>query len=262
MSMHDTGLFVTDLSVSYGRKKVISSLSLGPIAPGEVVALLGPNAAGKSTVLRGIAGLGRSTGRVFLGGNDLTRLSLPERAKRIAYMPQSQPPAIGLPVIEAVMSARSASVGRKTAMEEAFDALERLGIGHLAMQPLSELSGGQRQMIALTQAIVRQPAVLLLDEPTSALDLRHQIHVMDYSVAMARERGTIVVAVLHDIGLALRYADRIAILQNGHLQAFGNPEDIVTQQMLAEVYGIAGRIERCSQGRIQMIVDGPFHATH
>jgi iron complex transport system ATP-binding protein len=256
MTDDSAGLFVSNLRVTYGRKVVIPSLSLGPVPHGEVLVLLGPNAAGKSTLLRGIAGLGGSTGKVVLDGTDLSSLPRIARAKKIAYMPQSQPPAIGLPVIEAVMSARSGTVGREAAMREAYGALERLGATQLAMQPLSELSGGQRQMVGLAQAIVCQPDVLLLDEPTSALDLKHQVHVMDCATTLARGRGTIVIAVLHDVSLALRYADKIAVLNQGEVEAYGRPEDIVTAQMLADTYGIEARIELCSRGRIQMIVDG------
>lgn len=250
------GLSIDALKVAYGRKTVVPSLSLGPIPHGTVMALLGANAAGKSTVLRGIAGLGQASGRIMLDGTDMTKLSRTARARSIAYMPQSQPPAIGLPVLEAVMSAQTSFVGRQQAMRDAYMALERLGVAHLAMQPLTELSGGQRQIIALSQAIVRQPKVLLLDEPTSALDLKHQIRVMECAAALARERGTIVIAVLHDVSLALRYADTIAVLQSGDLHSYGQASDIVTKQMLAEIYGIDARIEHCSKGMMQMIVDG------
>lgn len=256
MTDANSGLVISGLSVGYGRKRVIRSFSLGPLQHGEVTVLLGPNAAGKSTLLRGLAGLGFPSGRVILDGIDMSALSHTERARKIAYMPQSQPPSIGLPVIEAVMSARSAAVGRQAAMEDAYGALQELGIEQLAMRPLSELSGGQRQMIALAQTIVRQPDVLLLDEPTSALDLKHQVHVMECAARLAQERGTIVVAVLHDVSLALRYARSIAVLKDGELNAYGTPEQIVTASMLAEIYGIEARVERCSRGQIQMIVDG------
>ncbi|MFK0160966.1 ABC transporter ATP-binding protein [Rhizobium sp. NPDC090279] len=256
MTDDKVGLVIRDLTVAYGRKRVVHSFSLGPLRRGEVLALLGPNAAGKSTLLRGIAGLGSASGQVRLDGIDLARLSRVERAKRIAYMPQSQPPGIGLPVIEAVVSACSGMLGRQAAMREAYDALERLGADELAMLSLSELSGGQRQMVALAQAIVRRPEVLLLDEPTSALDLKHQIYVMECAAALARERGTIVLAVLHDVPLALRYADSVAMLKDGCLKVHGPAEEIVTPELLADVYGIEARVERCSLGRIQIMVDG------
>lgn len=256
MTAQTSGLIIKDMQVRYGRKIVVNSLSLGPIPHGNVVALLGPNAAGKSTVLRGIAGVGHASGSVILDGNDVTALSRAARAKTIAYMPQSQPPPIGLPVLEAVMAAHSAAVGRHAAMRDAYVALERLGVSHLAMLPLTELSGGQRQMVALTQAIVRNPKVLLLDEPTSALDLKHQVRVMECAKTLAQERGTIVIAVLHDVSLALRYADTIVVLKDGDIHDHGSPEAVVTQNMLADIYGIKARIEHCSLGNIQMIVDG------
>lgn len=256
MTDDKAGLVIRGLTVAYGRKKIVRSFSLGPIPRGEVLALLGPNAAGKSTLLRGIAGLGSASGQVVFDGIDLARLPRVERAKRIAYMPQSQPPGIRLAVIEAVMSACSGMIGRQAAMREAYDALARLGADELAMLPLSELSGGQRQIVALAQAIVRRPEILMLDEPTSALDLKHQIHVMECTAALARERGTIVIAVLHDVPLALRYADSVAVLKDGSLKVHGRAEEIVTPQLLADVYGIEARVERCSLGRIQIMVDG------
>lgn len=256
MTNDSEGLVIRNLAVAYGRKKVVRSFSLGPAPRGAVLALLGPNAAGKSTLLRGIAGLGSTSGQVFLDGIDVSRLSRVERAKKIVYMPQSQPPGIALPVIEAVMSACSGMVGRDAAMREGYDALAHLGASDLSMLLLSELSGGQRQMVALAQAIVRRPDVLLLDEPTSALDLKHQIRVMECATALAREQGTIVLAVLHDVPLALRYADTVAVLKDGDLKAHGEPERIVTPQVLADIYGIEARVECCSQGRIQIMVDG------
>lgn len=207
-------------------------------------------------LLRGIAGLGSASGQVFLDGIDLARLPRLARAKKIVYMPQSQPPGIALAVIEAVISACSGMIGREAAMREGYDALARLGAAELSMRLLSELSGGQRQMVALAQAIVRRPDVLLLDEPTSALDLKHQIRVMECAAVLAREQGTIVLAVLHDVPLALRYADTVAVIKDGDLKAHGEPETIVTPQMLADIYGIEARVERCSQGRIQIMVDG------
>ncbi|NLR97601.1 ABC transporter ATP-binding protein [Rhizobium sp. P38BS-XIX] len=254
------GLVISNLAVAYGRKKVVHSFSLGPIPRGAVLTLLGPNAAGKSTLLRGIAGLGSASGRILLDGLDLSRLSRVERAKKIAYMPQSQPPGIALPVIEAVMSACSGVMGREASMHQAYDALARLGASDLSMQLLSELSGGQRQMVALAQAVVRRPDVLLLDEPTSALDLKHQIRVMESAAALAREQGAIVIAVLHDVPLALRYADTVAMLKDGELKAHGEPERIITPHLLGEIYGIEARVEHCSHGRIQIMVDGTLHS--
>jgi iron complex transport system ATP-binding protein len=254
------GLVVSNLSVDYGRKHILKSLSFGPIERGKFVALLGPNAVGKSTFMRAIAGIGAARGELTLYGTDLTSVSGAERARMITYMPQSQPPAIGLVVVEAVMSALAGVMGRDDALKEAFSALHDLGASDLAMRTLSELSGGQRQIVALAQAIVRKSDVLLLDEPTSALDLKHQVFVMQSAARLARERGTIVIAVLHDVSLAVRYADTIAILKDGKVSAFGTARTVVTPEILAEVYGIEARVETCSQGKMQIIVDGVLNS--
>ena len=250
------GLEISNLSVRYGRKEIIKSFSLGPVERGQFVALLGPNAAGKSTLLKAIAGIGYFSGKISLDDVDMGSVPVANRARLIAYMPQSQPPAIGLPALEAVMSAFGGTKGREEAISLAYEALEDLGARDLALRNLYELSGGQRQIVALAQAIVRKPEVLLLDEPTSALDLKYQVFVMQSAARLARLRGAIVVAVLHDVALALRYADVIAVLKQGTLQAYGTPQAVVTPEMLENVYGIEARIESCSQGKMQIIVDG------
>lgn len=250
------GLVIDNVCAFYGTKKIVHDVTMRPLYPGEMIVVLGPNGAGKSTLLRAVAGLGKMTGSIHHQGEDLTAMSRMKRSRLISYMPQSQPPAIALTALEAVISACENSYGRKEALGMAFSILERLGIEYIAMSTLAELSGGQRQMVALAQAMVREPKILLLDEPTSALDLRHQVHVMSCARDLARERGAIVIAVLHDISLALRYADRIAILKQGHLEGFGVTEKVLSETTLAQVYGIKARLERCSQGRIQIIVDG------
>jgi iron complex transport system ATP-binding protein len=256
-------LALSDVSIAYGRRTVIDALSLPPLAPGTLTALIGPNAAGKSTLLRGIAGLCPVRGRVLLGAQDLAQLAPAERSRRMTYMPQTLPPAIGLSVVETVISALRASSPVASAMadsraayvDQAFDALERLGIGALAMRSLVELSGGQRQLASLAQAIARRPQVLLLDEPTSALDLRYQVRVLSSVRQLVREHGLVGVVVLHDIGLAARFADSVAVLHDGRVAAFGTPEQAITSGMLARAWQVSARVERCSRGLLQVIVD-------
>jgi iron complex transport system ATP-binding protein len=256
-------LALSDVSIAYGRRTVIDALSLPPLAPGTLTALIGPNAAGKSTLLRGIAGLCPVRGRVLLGAQDLAQLAPAERSRRMTYMPQTLPPAIGLSVVETVISALRASSPVASAMadsraayvDQAFDALERLGIGALAMRSLAELSGGQRQLASLAQAIARRPQVLLLDEPTSALDLRYQVRVLSSVRQLVREHGLVGVVVLHDIGLAARFADSVAVLHDGRVAAFGTPEQAITAGMLARAWQVSARVERCSRGLLQVIVD-------
>ncbi len=275
------GLVAERITAGYGRRDVLSDVSLGPLSSGEVTMLVGPNAAGKSTLLRALAGLVRVSGSVRLDGQELVGLPPRRRARHVAFMPQSLPGSLDLTALEAVLSAllavpqppRSESGGstddggsegsagsdrssaRREPTERALTALARLGIQSLAMEPLGRLSGGQRQLVSLAQSIVRGPRVLLLDEPTSALDLRYQVVVMRLLRAEA-EAGRIVALVVHDLTLAARWADRIALLRDGRIVAAATPEEALTSDRLREVYGVRTRVERCSRGTLQVIVDG------
>ncbi|SFT59694.1 iron complex transport system ATP-binding protein [Mesorhizobium sp. YR577] len=256
-----TSLIVSRLTTGYRHKAVLSDLSLAPFPAGTLTAILGPNAGGKSTLLRALAGLVQASGSVRLGDLELTRMGLAARARHVGFMPQSLPRTTELTVLEAVISAiKAIPAGSLTAAtrevnRKAIATLERLAIADLAMERLDRLSGGQRQLASLAQSIVRDPALLLLDEPTSALDLRHQVDVMEVVSELTAE-GRIVVAVLHDLNLAARWADRIVLLNHGSLHSQGNPEKVLTPQTLAEVYGVRARVERCSQGWLQIVVDG------
>lgn len=253
-------LHVRNLSVGYANRKVIRDVSPAPFEPGTLTALLGPNAAGKSTLLRGLAGLTRAHGSVHLGERALLGLPPAEFAALVGYMPQSMPQRVVLTVHEAMLAALRATPSPGAAGREAgakaFETLERLGIAQLAMRGLDELSGGQRQLASLAQAIAREPAVLLLDEPTSALDLAHQHRVMSVVRELTRERGIVTVVVLHDIALAARWCGRVLFLADGGLAADGGPEDAVTPALLGRVYGVEARVERCSRGFVQVMVDG------
>ena len=174
------------------------------------------------------------------------------------------PAAVHLRVIESLLAARKASphttrpqqAGSPDAVTQAGALLEHLGIAHLAMRHLDELSGGQSQLAGLAQALIREPRVLLLDEPLSALDLNHQFHVMQLVREQTRRHGMTTLVVLHDLGAALRHADRVIVLKQGQLLADGPPAQAITPALLARVYGVQARVEPCSQGLPQVIVDG------
>jgi len=254
-------LHVIDVHVGYPGKKVISGLTLPPLAHGEVTVLAGPNGAGKSTLLRAMAGLLRMAGSIRYDEHELTALSIRRRASFVSFMPQSVPTDINLSVAEAVISALkaspldSANAGNEGLYQRAFSVLERTGIADLALRPLNQLSGGQRQLASLARSIVREPKVLLLDEPTSALDLRHQLKVMRLARSLAAD-GRIVVVVLHDLNLALRWADRVIVMDNGAIVSQGTPTEAITPAVIESVYGVRIRVERCSQGQPTLIVDG------
>ncbi len=256
--MSAQGLVVNNAQVTYGRRVVIRDASLPELQPGTLTALIGPNGAGKSTLLRGLAGLENIKGSVSVQGRQLGAMSVSERARLITYMPQHLPPGLGLSVIESVMAAlRVGGVGGDY-LEQGFSALQRIGIAHLADHMLNALSGGQRQLVSLAQLIARCPSVMLLDEPTSALDLSYQLRVMECVRDMVRQYQLIAVIVMHDISLAARYADNIAVLREGQVMNFGTAHDVLTPKLFADVYGVKVRVERCSQQTLQILVDCPL----
>ncbi len=253
-------LNIRGLSAGYRGRPVIRNLDLGPIQAGRVTALVGPNAAGKSTLLRALAGLIKATGSVHLGPDELIGMSGAQRAAKVTFMPQALPQGIALTVLESVIASFKASRGHEfepsaaDASHLAVAALDRLGIADLALEVLDRLSGGQRQLVGLAQAIVREPRLLLLDEPTSALDLRHQVTVMKLVRDLTAE-GRIVIVVMHDLGLAARWSDAIVVLHDGKVVAHDTPPHALTSELLAHVYGVAARIERSSLGHVHIAVD-------
>lgn len=248
MERYGESLSIAGLSTGYRDRRIVDSLTLPAIAPGTVLSLIGPNAAGKTTLLRALAGLLAAEGSVRLGDRDLLGMALESRARLVTYMPQSLPQRVALTVLEAVIGAeRASAVDRDEAdklaiVERAMDVIERVGIGHLAMTGLDHLSGGQRQLASLAQALVRTPRVLLLDEPISALDLHYQLKVMKLVHALSRERGMIVVMVLHDLAIAARWSDRVVVLSNGAVAADGPPAEAISAEVLAQVYKVAARV--------------------
>lgn len=261
-----TRLTIANLSAGYGKREIFSNLSLPPLLPGRVIALVGPNAAGKSTLLRAMAQLIGARGKMHLGAMDLMQLRPAARAATIGFMPQNLPDDVGLSVLEALMAAMRAtgSAGATSAgltlEERAFGLLDGLGVSYFASSRLDMLSGGQKQVASLALAIASQPSILLLDEPTSALDPARQYFVMqmvkDYAAA-----GRIVIAVFHDLALASQWADEIVILTDGKLHSSGPPDEVLTPKMLAEIYEIRARVERCSKGMLQILVDNVMPRT-
>jgi len=254
-------LSISGLDAGYGGQPIISGFSLPPLTAGEVVSVVGPNGAGKSTLLRSLAGLIPAHGSIRLDEVELTRLSLADRAKRVTYMPQTLPQGVALTVLETVVASiratplRGAVYTDAQAAERAYEVLQRINAEALAGQRLDRLSGGQKQLAGLAQALAREPRLLLLDEPTSALDLHYQLRVLDLAREAAAERGMTVMIVLHDLQAAARVSDRIAVMAKGKLVAFGTPDEAITPGILAEVYRVSARVQRCDRGALQVMID-------
>lgn len=252
------GLKISGFSAGYPNKPIVTDLNVPLLPRGKITVLLGPNGCGKSTLLRAMAGLNRAQGAMWLNGEELMAQPFARRASRVVYLPQTLPAGVHLHVLESIIVAQRASGGRSSAASEAevMALLEQLGIAHLALSYLDRLSGGQKQLVGLAQSLIRRPELLLLDEPLSALDLNYQFHVMSLIRRETHRRNIVTVVVVHDINIALRHGEHILMLQNGELIADGLPEDVITAESLARVYGVRARIERCSQGTAQVLIDG------
>lgn len=261
--MMDQGLSLRRFCAGYPKHNVIDDLQVGPLPRGEITVLLGPNGCGKSTLLRAMAGLSQGRGEMWLNGEELLKQPFARRAEKVVYLPQSLPAGVHLHVLESIIVAQRASGGLHNAdsEREVMLLLERLGIAHLAMCYLDQLSGGQKQLVGLAQSLIRRPALLLLDEPLSALDLNYQFHVMDLVRRETAQRKMVTVVVVHDINIALRHARHALMLKAGRLIAEGDPDSVITSDTLARVYGVEGRIEHCSHGIPQVIIDGLIKET-
>ncbi|MDX5433166.1 MAG: ABC transporter ATP-binding protein [Halomonas sp.] len=238
------------LSARYGRRQILAEISTPRFEGGRVVALLGPNAAGKSTLFRRIFGVLKGGGEVRIDGASSPR--------PVAYMPQDTGVNAVLTVYESVLLARMQGRALKVAAEDLSkvdQALEELGISALGERDIGDISGGQRQLVSAAQALVQEPEILLLDEPTSALDLNRQIGLLTVLRRLARERRMLIMVALHDLGHALRFTDEAMVLENGHLIACGATTEVVTPELLQRVYRVNARIEPCSKGQPQLIVE-------
>ena len=240
---------LSNLHLSYGQRHVLVGVSLGPLERGTVTGLLGPNGAGKSTLIKAIAGLKTPTSGEVIISDDDGHVSGAQLRDVVGYLPQDVLATASLTVLESVLtSARSRS---KATVERAAHVLERVGIAHIAHRFISQLSGGQRQLVALAQMVVRDPQVLLLDEPTSALDLHNQIEVLRLVRRAVDSGHRMAIVALHDLNLAACYCDRLVLLHEGGVHAEGSPSEVLTPDVLERVYGFRARV--LSDGGIPVV---------
>ena len=241
-----TRLSVENLHFSYGATDVLRGITLEDMPPGQIIAAIGPNAAGKSTLFKCIAGLLNPKGTIMLGGKDLREHRKEEITRQITYLPQEGPVNAVLTVFEAVLLARKHTLSwrvRDDDLQAITRTLADVGIEELATRFLNELSGGQKQMVSIAQALAREPQVLLLDEPTSSLDLQRQLEVLDLVGRITAERGIITLIALHDLNLAARYATRFVVMNQGAVYVAGDGSTVLTAAMLRDVYGVNATVQ-------------------
>jgi iron complex transport system ATP-binding protein len=242
--MNGATLKATRLSVVLGGRTILSDVDL-EARRGEFVAVIGPNGAGKTTLLKAVAGLVAGGGDIVIEGRALRSLSLKERALHIGYLPQGHVFYWPLPVIEVVGLGRLPRGAGADLSEEDRLAVERAmaatGVVGFAERAVTTLSGGERARVALARVLATEADLILADEPTASLDPRYQLVVLDILKRHAAETGA-VVAVLHDLGLAARYADRVVLLDGGQVAATGSPREVLTEERLGETFGVRAEI--------------------
>ncbi|MFD5224819.1 ABC transporter ATP-binding protein [Microbacterium sp. NPDC058342] len=254
-------LIAAGLSLGYGRRPVVADVDLA-FEPGRLTVIIGPNGSGKSTLLRGLSGLLRpSDGSVRMQGREISRLSPPVLARMRALLPQAPLPPEGLSVRELVARGRHPHRGVLAPWsardgEVVDDALTRVDLLHLADAPIESLSGGQRQRAWIALVLAQEAGIVLLDEPTTYLDLAHAVDVL-VAVRRVAAQGRTVVAVLHDLTLAARFADRIVVMAEGRVVAAGAPQQIFADDLLQEVFGLSARVVEVEGAPVVVPLDVP-----
>jgi iron complex transport system ATP-binding protein len=252
------------VTVGYGGAPVVKDLSL-EVVDGQVTTIVGPNGCGKSTLLRTMARLlAPTSGTVVLDGEPIGATSTKEVARRLALLPQSPVAPEGLVVGDLVARGRHPhqrwfqqwSREDEGVVEEALAATDTLDLRDRA---LDQLSGGQRQRAWIAMTLAQDTDLLLLDEPTTFLDLAHQVEVLELVCRLNRERGRTVAMVLHDLNLAARYSDRIVVMAGGEVVAQGDPGSVLTEELLADVFGLVADVLPCPRTGLPIVVPRSSH---
>ncbi|SOH93784.1 iron complex transport system ATP-binding protein [Monaibacterium marinum] len=255
-------LEMRNISAGYGRHVVLRDITIPDIAAGDFVGVIGPNASGKSTMFKTLAGLLRPKGgSIHLDDTDLADLRRRDRARAVAYMPQAYGCNAILTVFESVLLALKQTTGWRVQddnLDRVSETLAALRLSHLSERGISDLSGGQAQMVAVAQTMVRSPRVVLLDEPTSALDLHHQLSILGSVRDEMRRRGTIVMAALHDLNLAAQFCDRLVLINSGEILADGTPAEVLALPEIGKTYGVVTSLETTRRG--SLFVDATLEA--
>jgi len=244
------------LNVTLASRLVLSDVSLA-LASGHLVALVGPNGAGKTTLLRALAGLVPSDGAIRICDDALSSLGLHERARRFGYLPQGHLVHWPLPARDIVALGRyphgATDPARLTAKDAdaVLRAMQAADVMEFSERRVTELSSGERSRVALARVLAVEAPVILADEPTSSLDPRHQLDVMQ-TLRAAANKGTLVIVVTHDLGLAARFADTVLVLSEGRLVSQGTPAQALSEQVIGEVFRISAY--RAEYQREQVIV--------
>lgn len=253
-------LEVKDVSYRYHRHSapVLQNINLN-LADGEIGILLGKNGSGKTTLLKTVLGLlSPQSGSVFYDGKALSTLSKKERAACVAYVPQEI--RFGdLTVLESVLLGRIAYFGLRASQNDyaaAEEILETMGVSSFAQRNVNELSGGEKQKIAIARAMVQNPKLLVLDEPTGNLDVANERLILEEAKKVVTKTGVSILSSLHDLNSALAFGDKFFLMKEGKIRYTVRKEEL-TEDMLLDIYGVSLKIIEAEGQKI--ILGGPFH---
>jgi ABC-type cobalamin/Fe3+-siderophores transport system ATPase subunit len=252
-----------DVWAGYGGDPVVRGVSLG-VSAGEVVGLVGPNGSGKTTLVRAASRALRPTsGRVLVDGVDPYSISARRAARMVAVVPQDVVPAFSFTALEVAMMGRSPHrsawhPGGPEDWAQVRDAMAATGVSDLADRPIEALSGGERRRVVLAQSLAQDTPVLLLDEPTTHLDLLHVVELVTVVRSLADDGGRAILAVFHDLNVAAATCDRLCVLSQGRVVTTGPPHEVLTRELLADVYGVdADVVEEPRSGRPMVALRTP-----
>jgi iron complex transport system ATP-binding protein len=258
MTVQGVGVLLraTELSVSLSGTVIVDQISVD-LESGKLTVLVGPNGAGKTTLMRALAGLLPAEGRVELQGRPLREISARERARHIAYLPQGHVFHWPMSVAAVVALGRHPHADAFSPLSDADRAAVGRALAATAIEPwaartVTTLSGGERARVALARALATQAPILLVDEPTMSLDPRHQLVVMEL-LARAAHDGGAVLAIVHDLALAARFADRVVMMERGRLVADGSAREVLTPQRIADVFAVEATIADSAVGPIPIL---------
>lgn len=249
-------LEIKGVQFGYRSMPVLESVSLSA-GEGEVLSLVGPNGSGKTTLLKCINRILKTKkGTVFVAGKDVSKVKAKELARFLGYVPQSTHNSFPLTVFDTVLLGRTPHVSFKVGerdKEIVFSVLTMMGLEEMAFRTFNELSGGEKQRVLLARSLAQEPQVLLLDEPTSNLDLKHQLETLDIIREVVKKKSLLAVMAIHDLNLASRFSDKIAMLKDGGIYAAGKSSEVFNPENIKEVYGVETRVLANDSGKPYII---------
>lgn len=251
------GISIKDVSYVTNGTGILKDINLDA-APGEFIGVIGPNGAGKSTLARLIVNtLKPTSGRIVLDGVETKQINTKLLYRKIAFIPQNLDFSFPFTVLDTVLMGRMPYLARfeyekDHDYELALDALDTVGMKGFTSRKVTSLSGGEKQLVALARAIVQQTDYLVLDEPISNLDINHQIKIMSHLKDMTLT-GKGLMVVLHDLGFASRYCDKIVVLNRGEMVNFDTPEKVLTKKMISDVFKVEADVWRSESSGLLMV---------